>query len=113
MNCRICTYWKPDHARETSMRGDCVNTAADKSGTRTVYDYSCRHFQAAPGEAEEFFLSDEAVNGWIEEIPTYQGFVDKLPITSTARLFLTIALTVMQAALEEVQELRAQNREKR
>lgn len=48
MPCRTCIYWHADEQPEKSMRGYCGNARADKSGNRTVFDYSCREHTSRP-----------------------------------------------------------------
>ena len=51
-NCKTCKFWHSDEPDpEQSMRGYCWEPAADKAGERTVFDYSCRHWQARKAEA--------------------------------------------------------------
>jgi hypothetical protein len=90
------------------MHGVCTNEKADKSSNRTVFDYSCRHHTGKEDNGE-IILSDATVQNWLNELPGFQRMIDRLPITSNAVLSLTVMLAVFQAALEEVQQHRAQH----
>ncbi len=49
MNCRTCKFWHSDEQDpQKSMRGYCSETRADKAGSRTVFDYGCRHWSSRP-----------------------------------------------------------------